>query len=479
VLAKAQDAVKNKTDVMAAILDAASSPLPASNAPAPTAKAQIALPGGLTLEASSEGAWGASLRARVDLLATAPGLTADQRTQIASDLGVAPTDVFTLTVHENGAVTEQFANVTVVASTRRLDAVLLSSSLVRVTGQLPAKAPAATPGTLPKVDPWPNDTSSVGATGGSDGGAVGSTDVLGGVNGEAQKAGLYALNDADLFNLLVIATPIDGGDDGYRTIVGTAVPYCEDHRAVMLVDPPQSWTSVNVIIDPSQPPGQAPLAGTPSDHAAVFWPRIQKANPLHKNMVEQFSASGAIAGIFARTDTQRGVWKAPAGLDATIAGIAALDVPMNDLENGELNTRGVNCLRTKPAVGPVVWGARTRAGDDRLTSEWKYIPVRRTALFLEESLFRGTQWVVFEPNDEPLWSQIRLNIGAFMHTLFLQGAFQGATPKDAYFVKCDNETTTQNDIDNGIVNIVVGFAPLKPAEFVVLQIQQIAGQIQT
>jgi len=114
-----------------------------------------------------------------------------------------------------------------------------------------------------------------------------------------------------------------------------------------------------------------------------------------------------------------------------------------------------------------------------LADEYKYVPVRRLALYIEESLYRGTQWVVFEPNDEPLWAQIRLNIGAFMHGLFRQGAFQGKTPRDAYFVKCDKETTTQNDIDLGIVNIVVGFAPLKPAEFVIIKIQQIAGKIET
>jgi phage tail sheath protein FI len=139
----------------------------------------------------------------------------------------------------------------------------------------------------------------------------------------------------------------------------------------------------------------------------------------------------------------------------------------------------VNCLRNRPGYGTVVWGARTLRGADATPDDWKYIPVRRTALFIEESLFRGTQWVVFEPNDEPLWSQIRLNVGAFMHDLFRQGAFQGTTPQDAYFVKCDKETTTQSDINNGIVNILVGFAPLKPAEFVVIQLQQMAGQIQT
>jgi phage tail sheath protein FI len=127
----------------------------------------------------------------------------------------------------------------------------------------------------------------------------------------------------------------------------------------------------------------------------------------------------------------------------------------------------------------VVWGSRTLRGADQLADEYKYVPVRRTALFLEESLYRGTQWVVFEPNDEPLWAQIRLNIGAFMQSLFRQGAFQGRTPREAYLVKCDRETTTQDDINRGVVNILVGFAPLKPAEFVIIKIQQLAGQIDT
>jgi phage tail sheath protein FI len=164
-----------------------------------------------------------------------------------------------------------------------------------------------------------------------------------------------------------------------------------------------------------------------------------------------------------------------------VLGLSINGLPGNlsDNEIGALNPLGINSIRSLPIIGPVIWGARTLDGADALASQWKYVPVRRLALFIEESLFRGTQWVVFEPNDEPLWAQIRLNIGAFMNTLFRQGAFQGATPKDAYFVKCSSETTTQTDIDNGIVNIVVGFAPLKPAEFVVIKIQQIAGQIET
>ena len=151
---------------------------------------------------------------------------------------------------------------------------------------------------------------------------------------------------------------------------------------------------------------------------------------------------------------------------------------LTDDENGMLNPLGINCLRSFPIIGRIVWGSRTLRGADQLADEYKYVPVRRLALFIEESLFRGTQWVVFEPNDEPLWAQIRLNVGAFMNNLFRKGAFQGTTPQKAYFVKCDSDTTTQNDIDLGIVNIVVGFAPLKPAEFVIIKLQQIAGELE-
>ena len=203
------------------------------------------------------------------------------------------------------------------------------------------------------------------------------------------------------------------------------------------------------------------------------------ADPVNDYRLDSFAASGTLAGIFARTDSDRGVWKAPAGIDAGILGIQSLEVALNDADNGQLNPLGINCLRVFPVTGHVVWGARTVRGADQLADEYKYVPVRRLALYLEESLFRGLKWVVFEPNDEPLWAQIRLNVGAFMQNLFRQGAFQGTTPREAYFVKCDKETTTQNDINLGIVNVVVGFAPLKPAEFVVIQIQQMAGQLAT
>lgn len=186
--------------------------------------------------------------------------------------------------------------------------------------------------------------------------------------------------------------------------------------------------------------------------------------------------SGYVAGMYAKTDNNRGVWKAPAGIETALAGSSGLVANLTDVEHGNLNVEpyNVNVIRQFKNAGRVIWGARTISSDP----EYRYVPVRRMAIMLRVSLYRGTQWVVFEPNDEPLWAQIRLNVGAFMHNLFRQGAFQGKSPKEAYLVKCDAETTTQNDINLGIVNIIVGFAPLKPAEFVMIKIQQLAGQVE-
>ncbi|MCC2687301.1 MAG: phage tail protein [Rhizobiaceae bacterium] len=271
----------------------------------------------------------------------------------------------------------------------------------------------------------------------------------------------------DLFNIICVPGLTD------PTAIGDLQTRARERRAFLVVDSDADAVVADVgTLD-------AAITGADARNSAIYFPWIRAADPLRANAVRAFPPSGSVAGIMARTDATRGVWKAPAGTEASLNGALGLTITMSDAENGQLNPLGVNCLRTMPVFGNIVWGSRTLHGNDQRGSEWKYVPVRRTALFLEESLFRGTQWVVFEPNDEPLWAQIRLNVGAFMQGLFRQGAFQGATPKQAYFVKCDRETTTQADINLGIVNIHVGFAPLKPAEFVVLRIQQIAGDIAT
>jgi uncharacterized protein len=301
------------------------------------------------------------------------------------------------------------------------------------------------------------------------------------IGSENLKTGIHALEDVDLFNLLCIPrTALDGGAAAgelstteAQAVMTVAEAYCARRRAFFIVDSPNGEEQPTEI--------RAWLAGNDTlrdRNAALYYPRLRIPDPLNGLRLRSVGASGTIAGLYARTDNERGVWKAPAGTDAVLRGVSELEYRLTDSENGTLNPLAINCLRTFPVFGTVCWGARTLDGSDQEASEWKYVPVRRLALFLEESLYRGTKWVVFEPNDEPLWAQIRLNIGAFMQNLFRQGAFQGKSPREAYFVKCDSETTTQNDINLGVVNVLVGFAPLKPAEFVVIRLQQMAGQVE-
>jgi len=428
--------------------------------------------GDLQLEAANPGTWGNHLCVRIDhrTRPPEPGETAET----LFNLAVRDQRTGTVEVHRNVSVVNTHPRfVTRVLEER--------SSLVRVRplSTLPPLRPNEHAAVDDGVDPFaspasPPPTTYTPATAGSgsDGANLGDPDLVG---SEVARTGLYALEKADLFNLLCLPPPTREQDVSAGTF-GTALAYCVKRRAMLLVDAPSGWrdaasarAGLNTFTD----------AVTRHRNAALYFPRIRVADPLKENRVEEFAPCGAVAGVIARTDVERGVWKAPAGRDATLAGVRDLAVKLTDAENGLLNPLGVNCLRNFPVAGSVVWGARTLRGADELADPWKYLPVRRLALHLEESLYRGTQWVVFEPNDEPLWAQIRLNVGAFMHDLFRKGAFQGTSPRDAYLVKCDKETTTQNDINLGVVNILVGFAPLKPAEFVILKIQQLAGNVQS
>jgi len=280
---------------------------------------------------------------------------------------------------------------------------------------------------------------------------------------EVQHRGLWLLDQCDTLNLICIP-PLAPGVDVAPSTWNTTIRYAAARRAFVIVDPPATWTNTADVA------AAVDQFVTRDSHAALYFPRVLAPDPLAGNRPRPFAPCGAVAGIYARTDTQRGVWKAAAGLDANLLGITDLTVPISDTENGPLNRLAIDALRRFPGAGVVVWGARTLAGTDSLASEWKYVNVRRLALFLEESIYRGLQWVAFEPNGEPLWAQIRVNLGAFLQNLFRQGAFQGTSPREAYFVKCDRDTTTQTDIDLGIVNVTVGFAPLKPAEFVIARI---------
>lgn len=421
-------------------------------------KATVAV-SGLQLIAASEGDWMNGLRVAID-----------QNTRPSDD-----DTLFNLTVLEeipnrNPIELEKFRNLSTKPNASRFVTQVLEqeSSLVRI------RRVSETDSGIPQGRPA---AGSEAFTGGANGGAPSYADYQ--ESDEKPQTGLQTLDKVDIFNLLCIAPNVPGDsvadDEGGKTLLADALRYCENERAMLIVDPPSSWRlPADVETDSS---GIRALLR--NKNAVVYYPSVIFPDPLKENRLESFPPSGLMAGVMARIDSQRGVWKAPAGIEATLSGARGFSYKLSDGENGRLNPLGVNCLRSFPVYGNVAWGARTMDGADQLASEWKYLPVRRLALFLEESLYRGTQWVVFEPNDEPLWAQIRLNIGAFMNSLFRQGAFQGTTPREAYFVKCDRETTTQNDIDRGIVNILIGFAPLKPAEFVILKFQQIAGQLET
>jgi phage tail sheath protein FI len=283
--------------------------------------------------------------------------------------------------------------------------------------------------------------------------------------------------EVDLFSLLVLPRDQLQNDSDRASLWGPASAFCNQRRAVLLMDPQSDqntgWTDINK----AKAGVIAARTGVIRDYAAVYWPRLMITDPL-TGAQRPIDPAGTVAGICSRIDASRGVWKAPAGLEATLV-VRGVERRMSNEENGVINPEALNAIRAFPN-GIVVWGARTMDGfDNSGNTDYRYLPVRRTALMIEESLYRGLQFAVFQPNDDRLWAQIRLAAGSFMNGLFRQGAFQGQKASDAYFVKCDSETTTQTDINLGIVNVLVGFAPLRPAEFVVLTIQQKAGQVQT
>ena len=420
----------------------------------------------LTVSAANPGAWGNGLQ-----VAVVEGVQSDTF------------DLFVREVVTDGNTTrtvtaEEYRGLTMTVGGRRYAVSVVNEASALVTladvglGGLPTGVLATPSGGAPD-DAFQPLTNGTDGTAFSDDGSVADpsafADLL--IGDENTKTGMHALDRIEpfIFNLLCLPATANLGDAG-ATVLTAAIAYCEERRAFLLVDIPPDVGSVDDMV--------AFVGGTLRDrNAAVYFPRVRIPDPMNDGRPRDAGPSGTMAGVFARIDASRGVWKAPAGTEATLRGVT-LAVRLSDRENGALNPLGVNVLRNLPIFGNICWGARTLDGADQQASEWKYIPVRRMAMYIEESLFQGLKWVVFEPNDEPLWAQIRLNVNAFMQTLFRQGAFQGGTPREAYFVKCDKETTTQADIDRGVVNIVVGFAPLKPAEFVVIRIQQMAGQTQ-
>jgi phage tail sheath protein FI len=287
----------------------------------------------------------------------------------------------------------------------------------------------------------------------------------------AAKAGIHALERVDIFNLLVLPDPAAS-----VAVLARALAYCGRRRAFLLLDVPESAAT------PAQVEAWILSSASPlrSRDAAAYFPRILAADALRGGAVRAFPVSGALAGVYARIDEKRGVWKAPAGVEATIVGAVGLATPLTDGSIETLNALGVNCLRARPGQEPIAWGARTMeasgSGSGGGADDWKYVNVRRLALYIEESISRGIRWAVFEPNTEPTWAKVRVDVGNFLHGLFLQGALQGDRPSKAFFVKCGPDTMSQGDVARGAMNVVVGFAPLRPAEFVMITLRQLAGR---
>jgi phage tail sheath protein FI len=396
--------------------------------------------------------------------------------------GLSPATTLPMTVASSAAVTGTFTAGEVVTQTGSGATAVL---VVAPTGTEPmvvqnvSGAPAATgdwkdsggavfaPSALPAVTVTAASAAlSAGSypTTGSDGtqltpNTAGFATALNGTNG------YKLLANVPIFNILCVPGENDAG------VIPAMIDFCKARRAFMIVDADQSATQTTLAAGPTDHAKTSYTLSNPS-YAAFYYPWVLAPDPAAGFRPTLFPPSGFVAGNYASTDANRGVWKAPAGIQATLSGSLGLQIALNDAQNGNLNPYAVNCLRQFPVYGNVVWGARTMDGADAVGSEYKYVNLRRLAMFIESSLYQGTQWVVFEPNAEPLWGQVRLSIGTFLQQLFLQGAFAGTSPQTAYFVKCDADNNPDATVSQGIVNITVGFAPLYPAEFVVIQITQ-------
>jgi uncharacterized protein len=280
----------------------------------------------------------------------------------------------------------------------------------------------------------------------------------------AVMAGVHLLDAVPIFNLLAVPGETDPG------LIAQLQAYCAGRKAFLIADSAADSTFATLQNGPD-----SRMTGANAINSAFYFPWLNALDE-QQNITRPFPPSGFVAGIYAATDAARGVWQAPAGITASVFGALDPAVKLTDAENAVLNPHSVNCIRNFPRLGDVVWGARTLAGSDQAALDWAYVPVRRLALYIEMSVRDGTKWATFEPNDARLWSELNRSIGAFMQALFTQGAFQGESAAQTYFVQCDAQNNPPSGVDQGTVNITIGFAPVRPAEFVIIQIQQIAGQ---
>ncbi|MGB4873225.1 MAG: phage tail sheath subtilisin-like domain-containing protein [Candidatus Promineifilaceae bacterium] len=389
-------------------------------------------------------------------VATPFGATTDLDPDAGTTTTMARTCEFRLVVSYDG-VTEDYDGLSLNDTTSRYYQTVINnvSTLVRVPSTVVADTTTEDPFTQPSAA----DGLTLALAGGLDGSAPSDADYVGVDNGPGQRTGIAALADIDEVSLVAAPGMVS------QTIQNALIAHCElllDRFAVL--DP--DYASNNALENIQD---QRNLYDT--KYAALYFPNIKAFDPLTGGEIV-LPPSGHVLGLYAKTDIERGVHKAPANV--VVGSITGLDLTINKGEQDILNPRNINVIRDFRASGRGyrVWGARCLTSD----SQWKYVPVRRLFIFVEESLDEGLQWVVFEPNAEPLWARVRQSISNFLVRVWRDGALMGATPEEAYFVRCDRTTMTQDDIDNGRLIILVGIAPVKPAEFVIVRIQQYTAE---
>jgi hypothetical protein len=365
-------------------------------------------------------------------------------------------DNFKLVVHVAGEPVETFDNLTTKrGATNVVTVVRQQSKLIRVeepktgTVAVPRKGSrvalaADEPSRIPEVTPDQYTGDAAARTG---------------------FAGLETIEDVTMLCVPDAMSAYQAGtidEDGLKAIQLAMIAHCElMGDRVAILDPPPGLTPQ------AMKDWRVDVAGYDSKYATLYYPWISVMDPVHGKPVF-LPPSGHMAGVWARTDDTRGVHKAPA--NEVVRGVISLESGLTRGEHDQLNPIGVNCIRTFPGQGIRVWGARTLSSDP----EWRYLNVRRLFNFVEKSILLGTNWVVFEPNDRFLWERVQRTIGAFLRRVWRSGALFGGTPEQAFYVKCDAENNPPENIDVGILTVDVGIAPVKPAEFVVFRVSQLA-----
>lgn len=398
-----------------------------------------------------------------------PGMRADVVIETAPPPGEGqPPQEFNLKIVQNGTVTEEYTGLSMGRGARGVDRVVNErSETIRIKVQtvsgmsLAERLPA--PG---RYAIQPTAPASIRAT---------PSEIEG---SELERTGYQGLAVADdvsivaIPDLITVATRDDGSLDTevYLAAQGRLVDWCESTGTRMaILDAPPGLNAQGAL-------EWRTALGKDSAFGAAYYPHLVVSNPLARDgstdgdKFVTVPPCGHVAGVWARTDATRGVWKAPA--NEICRGVARLEVDVTTNEQSLLNPEQINCIRSFGASGLRIWGARTLARQDQ---SWRYINVRRLFIFIEESIRRGTQWVVFEPNDADLWARVRRTVSSFLKGLWMQGALVGATPEQAFFVACDETNNPAASIDEGKLVVDIGVAPVKPAEFVIFQLAQMSG----